>query len=160
MHTLYLDLYGITSPFYDRLMELRKEGHDDLEEAEDELAEAIYGLDDPVEFINERLVSALGLCQGPDINLAYFRTIRRVPHSSLCRCSKFVRTLQVIDDKNYNFDRPLAFYEFCKTLKIGKRTASYLYDEPNEGIWGLFYELKKFVQSKSKKKQLYIETND
>lgn len=159
MYTIYLDPDGITAPLYDRVMELRKEDSDELEQAEEKLSEAIFQLNS-VENIDARLVRAFKLRQGRDIDLPTFVDIRRIPHSDLCRYTKLVRTLRNIDKKHYNFDRPLAFYEFCKTLKIGKREASYLYDEPNEGLWGFFYELNEFVQSKSKNKQLYIETHD
>ena len=159
MYTIYLDPDGVTTPLYDRVMELRKEDADELEKAEEELSEAIFSLNS-VENVYDRLVRAFRLRQGRDMDLPMFVDIRRIPHSDLCRYTKFVRTFREIDKKNYNFDRPLAFYEFCKILKIGKLAASYLYDEPNEGLWGLFYELNEFVQSKSKNKQLYLETHD
>ena len=159
MYTIYLDPVGVTTPLYDLVMELRKKDGDELEQAEEELSETIFSLN-YVENVYNRLVRAFKLRQGRNIDLPMFVDIRHIPHSDLCRYTKLVRILQKIDNEHPNFDRPLAFYEFCKLLKIGKRTASYLYDEPNEGLWGFLYELKDFVHSKSKNKQLYFETHD
>lgn len=159
MYTIYLDPEGVTVPLYDRVMELRKADSGELEQAEEELSDAVFSLDS-VENVDGRLVRAFKLRQGHDLDLPAFVDIRRIPQAGLRRYTKLVRTFRSIDKKHYNFDRPLAFYEFCKTLKIGKREASYLYDAPNEGLWGFFYELNEFAHSKSMNKQLYIETHD
>lgn len=157
-YLFYLDPKGVTSPLYNKVMELRKTDCPEL--IEEQLGDAILDLE-YVEF-NTCMIKKLKLHERrtPELDLPQFLDIRHACSETLMRIRNLVNQLQIIDRKHTNFDRPLAFFKFCRSINISERRASYLYDEESEGVWKFLYDLKEFALSRSTKKQLYIEQQD
>lgn len=123
----------------------------DLEEQFNEQLEMCESLE-----ILDVFVKRFKLVQGTTHDIGDVFDIRQIPKSGeQDRYKSLYFKLKRIDRLHPNFDRPVAFAEFCKNHGLS-RYASDFYDTDYEGPWELFSFLCYYFEHRSKNKHLYI----